>query len=124
MCTFAVICNGHITGPLAGESAAKQLFKVRLFPLAEDGPEHPAGCQERNLVPKRKKAPFDEAAEAYFCPLTGADKSESTACDVRLTQSSEPLQFVLALSGVRPADLENLVLAIAAGLAQQSPVGA
>lgn len=37
MCTFAGICNSHITGPLAGESAAEQLFKVRLFPLTNDG---------------------------------------------------------------------------------------
>lgn len=43
---------------------------------------------------------------------------------IRLTQSSKPLQFVLAVRVVRPADLEDLVLAVAAGLAQQSPVGA
>lgn len=43
---------------------------------------------------------------------------------IRLTQSSKSLQFVLAVGVVRPADLEDLVLAVAAGLAQQSPVGA
>lgn len=42
MCTFAVICNSHITGPLAGESAVEQLFQVRLLPLTNDGPEYPA----------------------------------------------------------------------------------
>lgn len=43
---------------------------------------------------------------------------------VGLTQSGQSLQLVLAVGGVRPADLEDLVLPVAAGLAQQSPVGA
>lgn len=40
-----------------------------------------------------------------------------------LTQSGQPLQLVLVVSTVRSADLENLVLAVAAGLTQQRPVG-
>lgn len=32
-----IVCNSHITGPLAGESTAEQLFKVHLFPPTNDG---------------------------------------------------------------------------------------
>lgn len=113
-----IVCNSHITGPLAWESTAEQLFKVHLFPPTNDGLWISSWVNAKSL----------EAAEAYFWPLPPSQKSESSnflarKCVFSLTQSSESLQFVLAVGGVRPADLENLVLAIAAGLAQQSPVG-
>ena len=41
---------------------------------------------------------------------------------LHLTQSSQSLQLILVVGAVRPADLEDLVLAVAAGLAQQGPV--
>lgn len=37
MCAFSVIRNSHITGPLAGEPAVEQPFKVCLFLLTNDG---------------------------------------------------------------------------------------
>lgn len=47
-----------------------------------------------------------------------------TVClSVCLTQCSQSLQLVFIVSAVWSADLENLVLAVAARLAQQRPVG-
>lgn len=47
-----------------------------------------------------------------------------TVClSVRLTQCSQSLQLVFIVSAVWSADLENLVLAVAARLAEQCPVG-
>lgn len=48
----------------------------------------------------------------------------SNCLSVCLTQGSQSLELVFIVSAVWSADLENLVLAIAAGLAQQCPVGA
>lgn len=50
MCTFAVICNSHITGPLAGESAAEQPF-----PSLTTLPQHPAERRQHNSVRNEKK---------------------------------------------------------------------
>lgn len=60
---------------------------------------------------------------AYWIRQDKSTNFLARKCVICLTQSSESLQFVLAVGGVRPANLKNLVLAIAAGLAQQSPVG-
>lgn len=42
---------------------------------------------------------------------------------VDLTERSKSLQLVVIIGAVRPAQLEKLVLAVAGGFAQQSPVG-
>lgn len=88
--------------------------------------EYPAECHQNNLVLNVKslvslscRGPFLSAylsRQARINPF-------AHKCVMCLTQSGQSLQFVLAVGGVRPANLENLVLAVAAGLAQQSPVG-
>lgn len=60
---------------------------------------------------------------SVFHPVIFEGNSLSVYLSVHLTQCSQSLQLVFIVSAVWSANLENLVLAIAAGLAQQCPVG-
>lgn len=98
MCTCAVICNSHITGPLAGESAAEQLFKVLLFPLTNDGLWISGWVPSKQLGPECKELSFIKLQRTISERLFDQTSQNQPIC-TQVCDASHPERPV---SAVRP----------------------